>query len=75
MKTVTILENFASYPNGKTKRDFVTGEQADLSDSHADLLISKGHAREVPAKDKPETTAPDKPAGEAKPKPQQESAK
>lgn len=47
MKTVTILSNFSSYPNGKDERVFKTGDEPELSNEHADLLIAKGLAREA----------------------------
>lgn len=45
MKTVTILSDFSSYPNGKDERAFRTGEEPELSNEHAELLIGKGLAR------------------------------
>lgn len=53
MKTVTITAAFAGYPNGRTKRDFVEGEEAELSNEFADLIIGKGLAREASAKPSP----------------------
>ena len=47
MKTVTILSDFSSYPNGKVERAFREGEEPELSNEHADLLIAKGLAREA----------------------------
>lgn len=47
MKTVTILSDFSSYPNGKDERAFRDGETPELSNEHADLLIAKGLAREA----------------------------
>jgi hypothetical protein len=49
MKTVHILEDFTGYPNGKDERHFAKGEQPDpeLSNEFADLIVAKGHAREV----------------------------
>lgn len=47
MKTVTILSDFSSYPNGKDERAFKTGEEPELSNEHADLLIAKGLAKEA----------------------------
>lgn len=60
MKTVVITAAFDGYPDGRTKRPFVAGEEPTLSDTYADLLIGKGLAREA------ETTteaAAAKPAG------------
>lgn len=45
MKTVVITSDFSSYPNGKDERAFRTGEEPELSNEHADLLIGKGLAR------------------------------
>jgi hypothetical protein len=47
MKTVTILTDFSSYPNGKDERAFKADEETDLSNEHADLLIAKGLAKET----------------------------
>lgn len=47
MKTVTILSDFSSYPNGKDERAFREGETPELSNEHADLLIAKGLAKET----------------------------
>ncbi|SFL18601.1 hypothetical protein [Methylorubrum salsuginis] len=56
MKTVTILSDFSSYPNGKDERAFRTGEEPELSNEHADLLIGKGLARLKGSDAKPSTT-------------------
>lgn len=47
MKTVKILSDFSSYPNGKDERAFRTGDEPELSNEHADLLIAKGLAKET----------------------------
>ena len=47
MKTVQILSDFSSYPNGKDERAFRTGEEPELSNEHADLLIAKDLAKEA----------------------------
>lgn len=47
MKTVTILSDFSSYPNGKDERAFRAGDEPELSNEHAELLIAKGLARET----------------------------
>lgn len=47
MKTVRILEDFDGYPTGKDERRFTIGEEPELSNEYADLLISKGLAKEV----------------------------
>ena len=49
MKTVTIVADFTGYPNGKTKRVFVTGETPELANDYADLLIAKDLATETKA--------------------------
>ncbi|WP_132254737.1 hypothetical protein [Methylobacterium segetis] len=54
MKTVRILSDFDSYPNGKDRRSFLRGEEPELSNEHADLLIGKGLAEDTaPAARKP----------------------
>lgn len=47
MKTVKILSDFSSYPNGKDERAFRAGDEPELSNEHADLLIAKGLAKEA----------------------------
>lgn len=47
MKTITILSDFSSYPNGKDERAFRAGDEPELSNEHAELLIAKGLARET----------------------------
>ena len=49
MKTVSITAGFTGYPNGKDKRHFVQGEEPELSDAYADLLVGKQLATEKPA--------------------------
>ncbi|ACK82454.1 hypothetical protein [Methylorubrum extorquens] len=63
MKTVEILRTFDGYPTGKDERRFTAGEQPELSNEYAALLIAKGLAREPrpPAK----ATAPAKPKDDA----------
>lgn len=56
MKTVHITEPFAGYPNGKDKRDFTLGEEVELSNEYADLIVGKDLARELPAKSAPKTS-------------------
>ena len=58
MKTVHITEDFAGYPNGKTRRDFVKGEEPELANDYADLLIDKELARELPAAADPQPSPP-----------------
>lgn len=47
MKTVRIIETFDGFPNGKDERRFTKGEEPELSNEYADLLIKKGHAEEI----------------------------
>jgi hypothetical protein len=54
MKTVEITTAFTGYPNDK-KRHFAKGEEPELANDFADMIIGKGLAREKPA-------APAKPA-------------
>ena len=61
MKTVHITEAFTGYPHGKDKRDFAKGEETEVSNEYAELLVGKGLAREVPA----EITAKTQPAAPA----------
>lgn len=49
MKTVEIVRTFDGYPTGKDERRFTAGEQPELSNDYADLLIAKGLAREARA--------------------------
>jgi hypothetical protein len=46
MKTVHILEPFTGYPSGK-KRAFTKGEEPEMANDYADLIVKKGHAREI----------------------------
>lgn len=48
MKTVEVIEPFTGYPDGK-ERSFRVGEEANLPDDFADLIVAKGHAREPEA--------------------------
>lgn len=50
MKTIHITEAFAGYPNGKNKRDFAVGEEPELSNEYADLIVGKGLGREITSK-------------------------
>lgn len=52
MKTVAITAGFTGYPAGK-KRHFAKGDEPELSNEFADLLVDKGLARELPAKAAP----------------------
>lgn len=57
MRSVHILEPFTGYPSGK-KRDFDIGEEPEVPNDFADLIVGKGHAREI-----------EPPAPEPKPEP------
>lgn len=61
MKTVKILETFDGYPNGK-RRTFVSGTEIEIAGDYADLIVAKGHAREIAPKidDKPAAVAEEK---------------
>ena len=61
MKTVEILVGHTGYPNGKDARHFAKGEEAELANDYADMIIGKSLAREKPA-------ATPKPAAPAKQK-------
>ena len=56
MKTVRIKEAFTGYPGGK-RRDFAIGEEPELPNEFADLIIGKGHAEELTAKAAAKPTA------------------
>ena len=45
MKTVRIMEGFHAYPNGK-RRDFSVGDEPELANDFADLIVGKGLAVE-----------------------------
>ena len=53
MKTIHVTEAFTGYPNGKDKREFALGEEPELSNEYAGLIVGKGLARELPAKAEP----------------------
>ncbi|MDV2987007.1 UNVERIFIED_CONTAM: hypothetical protein Q9R58_22110 [Methylobacteriaceae bacterium AG10] len=63
MKTVEILRTFDGYPTGKDERRFTAGEQPELSNEYAALLIAKGLAKEAGASTK--AAAPAKPKDDA----------
>jgi hypothetical protein len=50
MKTVVIDAGFTGYPAGK-KRHFAIGEEPELSNEFADLIIGKGLAHEPAVKE------------------------
>ncbi|GEP11129.1 hypothetical protein [Methylobacterium gnaphalii] len=53
MKTVRITETFDGYPNGKDERRFTKGDEPEVSDAFADLIIGKGLAKEIDPKPAP----------------------
>ena len=53
MKTVRITETFDGYPNGKDERRFTAGDEHEMSDAYADLIVGKGLAKEIGAKPAP----------------------
>ncbi|MCE4223399.1 hypothetical protein HCU64_06515 [Methylobacterium sp. C25] len=53
MKTVRITETFDGYPNDKDERRFTAGDEPELSDKFADLIIGKGLAKEIAPKPVP----------------------
>ena len=57
MKTVHITEPFTGYPNGKDKRDFAVGEEPELSNEYADLIVGKGLARGLTSRAEPKITS------------------
>ena len=56
MKTVTIKADFTGYPAGK-KREFRVGEDVEVANDFADMLVDKGLARETTARTPSRTTA------------------
>lgn len=63
MRTVEILRTFDGYPTGKDERRFTAGEQPELSNEYAALLIAKGLAKEASGTTK--AAAPAKPKDDA----------
>jgi len=55
MKSVEITDNFDGYPASK-KVSFAKGEVVEVSDAYADILVSKGLAKET-SKTGPKATA------------------
>lgn len=47
MKTVKVLENFEGWPTGTAPVNYVAGEEVEVSNDFADLIVGKGHAKEV----------------------------
>ncbi|ACL58948.1 hypothetical protein [Methylobacterium nodulans] len=64
MKTVKILESFEGWPTGQAPVRYVAGQQVEVSNEFADLIVGKGHAKEVisakaaPASEEPADVAP-----------------
>ena len=54
MKTVEIIKGFEGYPNDK-RRHFAKGEEVELANDFADMIVGKGLAREKAA---PKPAAP-----------------
>jgi hypothetical protein len=50
MRTVKILESFEGWPDGKSPKNFVQGDEVEVANDFADLIIGKGHAKEVSGK-------------------------
>jgi hypothetical protein len=48
MKTIQITAGHTGYPNGK-RRHFAKGEEVEVADAYADLIIGKQLGREKPA--------------------------
>lgn len=46
MRTVKITETFDGYPNGK-RVTYEKGDEVEVADAFADLIIEKGHAKDV----------------------------
>lgn len=67
MKTIHITAAFTGYPNGK-RRDFAEGEEPELANDYADLIIGKQLARDITpaAATEPETHKPAAPAAKKK---------
>ncbi|HVI28855.1 hypothetical protein [Hansschlegelia sp.] len=64
MKTVRITESFTGYPAGK-KRSFTAGEEVQVANDFAELIVGKGHAKEIEGSPAP-TPKPGKPAADTK---------
>lgn len=57
MKTIRILESFDGFPNGKDEKRFTKGDEPEVSNEYAKLLIDKGLAKEIDVK-APEPASP-----------------
>jgi hypothetical protein len=53
MKTIHVKQDFEGYPHGGKEGEkavkFVTGQEIEVSDAFADMVVDKGHARLVDA--------------------------
>jgi hypothetical protein len=56
MKTIKVTAGFTGYPNGR-KRHFAYGEEAEVADTYADLIVSKGLASDATPKAAPKPAA------------------
>lgn len=60
MRTVKIIDDFDGYPSGK-RRTFTAGQEVEVPNDFADLIVGKGLAKEIePKADEPPE---EKPAG------------
>lgn len=58
MKTVKIIESFEAYPvAGKEEQRFLKGDEVEVSEAFADLILKKKLARIVPPAASAPTTA------------------
>lgn len=61
MRTIKITKTFDGYPNGKTKQTFLAGEEIEVSDAYAKLILDKGYGTEK-ASAGPQASHPTEPA-------------
>lgn len=59
MRTIKAVEPFTGYPSGR-KRSFEKGQEVEVPDDFADLVIGKGHAKEAEPKEEAAPVAPAK---------------
>lgn len=50
MKTLIITEAFDAYPAGTKLRSFAAGEEVEVSNTFADIVVAKGLGRETAPK-------------------------
>jgi len=66
MKTIIALEDFTGYPQGakegSKRHDFERGDELEVSEAFAELVIGKGHAKEKTAKAEVKEPVAPKPA-------------